>query len=458
MCETSFLPLRRATPVLPRPCGLWGLLLFVLLLILPAASGLAQTASERSRRPDILLITVDTLRSDRLSSYGYERQTSPHIDRLIARGTRFTEARTPVALTCPALASVMTTLYPQEHGSTRNGLSIRPDLPSFPKLLHRVGYRTGAIISNWTLRDELCGLAEHFDDWMEVLTRRRLIFARREAHAGDVTDEAVDWLEERLEEREENTGRTPFFLWVHYVEPHFPYQLHEEFLDQLDLGMGSAFSANHRYDTEIAYVDHHIGRLLTRLTELQSGAGEDPDDTLIVFTADHGESLGHHGGYWGHGKHVYEAGLHIPLAVIWPSQVEAGGVIEFFRGFDWSTVMRGEVPSPMDRVTYHQGHRGAVKPTEEQVALRQRGLLEVGLVRNLQKEVFVVRRKDHKIFDLVKDRVELVNLVDEATPISDELMAWLEEVEAGLVRSDDLPPPRIDAENYEQLKALGYVD
>jgi len=431
---------------------------------------LVTAETHAQRRPNFLIVTVDTLRPDHLSGYGYERPTSPNIDRLMARGVRFTQARAPVGLTCPALASMITTLEPHEHGSTRNGLRVRPGLASMPKFLTRRGYTTAAFVSNWTLKDTLCGLAEHFDTWEEILERRRWLFGRREAEAEDVTDEALAWLEEHVEEN----GRDPFFLWVHYVEPHFPYVLHEEFLDQLGLGvLGSTFSPRDRYDSEIAYVDASIGRFLERFDELV-----EPESAYVVFTADHGESLGDHG-FWGHGKHVYEAELRIPLAIVRPGQIEPSTirapaklddlaatlfglaefpVPDFLEGYDFAPVMRGEAPDPLERVTYHQGHKGTVKPHEDQRGLRRRGLLEVGRVEEGRKEVWVVKREKRRVFDLEEDREELDDLAEPGSPISEELAAWLEEVRSGLVRSDSLPPPNLSEEEIEQLEALGYLD
>jgi arylsulfatase A-like enzyme len=261
---------------------------------------------------------------------------------------------------------------------------------------------------------------------------------------------------------------------VHYVEPHSPYVLHRAHLKQLGLsGWRATFSPNRRYDTEIAYVDHCIGRLLEQAAELV-----DFSTTPIIFSADHGESLGHHG-YWGHGRHVYEASLHIPLAISWPGHIEpamidspallgdlaatvmglAGiAVPDFLTGFDWSPVLLDGVSPPPGRVTYHQGHRGAVKPDEDRSRVRRRGLLEVGRIEAKRKEVLVVRRNERRVFDLEQDRAETNSLVPPTSKPSDELRAWLREVQAGLERSDELPPPSLDEETLERLRALGYLD
>ena len=256
--------------------------------------------------PNILLISVDTLRADRMSSYGYERATTPNIDKLLARGVRFSDARTIEPLTAPALASMLTSLPPHEHGASRNGLRMRGKLVSFSKILGRRGYSTAAFVGNWTLQDRLTGLGEHFETYNAVLDRKRWLgMIKSEATAQDLNERALEWLGEHLEAKR----RKPFLLWVHYVEPHGPYELHGSMLDQLGIDFGTEAEAADRYDTEVAWVDARIADLLDGVFERVSR-----EETLVVFVADHGESLGDHG-YWGHGRHLYDASLRIPMGV-----------------------------------------------------------------------------------------------------------------------------------------------
>ena len=423
--------------------------------------------SSPKRFPDIVLITIDTLRADRLSAYGYSRPTSPEIDRLLARGVRFSNARVPEPLTAPSMVSMVTSLHPHEHGTSRNGLRMRPELPSLPNVLKRRGYVSAAFVSNWTLRDEISGLAEHFQEYQEVFTRMRWYVFAREADGNDVTDAALDWIEDHLDQPK----RRPFLAWVHYVEPHAPYRLHEEFQERL--GFEGRGSDSDRYDTEVAFVDRAVGRLVDRLDERISS-----QNLILVFASDHGESLGEHS-YWGHGRHLYEPTLHIPLGVVWerkllPSVESAPatllditptilGLLDLeipdgiFRGFDWTPVFAGQAKAPLDRATWHQAHRGAVKRTGNTSARRQ-GLLEVGRVQGGSKEIFRVTRDRRWIFDLEADPRELKSLTEKDSDPSEELQTWWDEVKKGLEAADDLPPPSLDAETLEQLKALGYID
>ena len=128
-----------------------------------------------------------------------------------------------------------------------------------------------------------------------------------------------------------------------------------------------------------------------------------------------------------------------------------------FQGFDWSPVLRGEMDPPVDRATLHQAHKGAFHPGEDARA-RQQGLLEVGRVEAGQKEILRVKNNRRRLFDLIADEDELDNLVAARSELSPSLREWLEQVQAGLAASDDLPLPSLDDEGLAKLRALGYID
>ena len=430
-----------------------------------------QATPIEASQPNVLLISVDTLRADRMSCYGYSRNTSPNLDRLLAEGIRFTRARTVEPLTAPALASMLTSLAPHEHGSTRNGLRVRDDLPSLPRILRRQGYRTAAFVGSWTLRNKLWGMDPHFDLFEDVLTKARWYgLVKREANAEDINERALEWLTEL---RRDESGR-PFFAWVHYVEPHAPYKTQRDFMGQLGPAPeGERYSAESRYDSEIAYVDHFAMKLVDEVRALYSS-----ESTIVLFVADHGESLGEHG-YWGHGRNLYEPTLHIPMGIVWPGKIEPKTidspaliidlaptvlgllsleVPDFFQGYDWTGVLTsGETP-PAGRVTTFQAHKGSVSPKEQQVELRQRGLLQVARIVDERKEIVRVGNSKRWEFDLAVDPAEENNLDSPQSEISTALEAWLEAVRAGLQVSDELPPPSFTDEDVEALKALGYLE
>ncbi len=425
--------------------------------------------SKPSAGPNIVLVTVDTLRVDRVSAYGYERSTTPNVDALLNAGARFSQARVPEPLTAPAMGSMLTSLHPHEHGATRNGLRMRPGLDSLPSILASHGYKTAAFVGNWTLKDQISGIGEHFMDYVEVFSRKRwfgLWFG--EATAEDLTQEAFEWIENHLE-----TSRRPFLIWIHFVEPHAPYRFHQEFASDLGIRTSGNVSASDRYDTEIAFVDKAIGHFVDRMKTTSRSI-----DPLIVFAADHGESLGEHG-YWGHGRHLFDATLHVPLGLTWHGKVNpqvidapasildisptllglAGVEVALdLQGFDWSGVLQGASEIPNDRITLHQAHKGAVQGRGNTNARRQ-GLLEVGRIENQKKEILRVKNgQGHWLFDLLKDPEEIESLTGKESKPSAELVTWLELVKQGLAASDELPPPVLDEESLDRLRALGYID
>jgi arylsulfatase A-like enzyme len=347
---------------------------------------------------------------------------------------------------------------------------MRPGLPSAAAALERRGFRTAAFVGNWTLKDRISGLGEHFAAYHEVFTRKRWFgIYKDEATAADLTDGALDWLAEH-----QRAHRRPFLLWVHYVEPHAPYRLQAAFAPRLGIATGGEVPRADRYDTEIAFTDHHVGRLL-------AAVASDPAlraNTLVVFTADHGESLGEHG-VWGHGRHLFETTLRIPLALAWPGRLAPGTidapalnldvaptllgllglpVPETFRGFDWSAVLRGEAPPPHDRVTLFQAHKGAVLSAQEARAARRRGLLEVAVVRGTRKEILRLEGRNRWLFDLARDPRESRGEAAAGAAPSLELQHWIAQVQRGLVASDRLGPAALDPESVERLRALGYAE
>jgi arylsulfatase A-like enzyme len=442
--------------------------ILILVVVIPALHP-APPRGAAPTGPHVLLISIDTLRADRMSSYGYERPTSPNLDRLLAGGVRFGRARVVEPLTNPSMCSTITSLPPHLHGATRNGLRLFKGLDSLPRTLGAHGYRTVAFVGNWTLKDKLSGLGDHFDQYEEILNRKRWFgFIRGEATAGDLSDAALAWMARHAEERPSE----PAFMWVHYVEPHAPYKFQDDFAERLGLDPDKKPKPSDRYDTEVAYVDHEIGRLLDGLEDVISS-----ENLLVVFMSDHGESLGEHN-YWGHGRNLYEPTLWIPMGLTWKGAVEPRvvsepslntdlaptvlGLIgidapESFQGFNWSGVLMGGDP-PERRVTRYQAHKGAVMSKHESDMARENGLLAIAQIQGERKEIWRVNGKSHEIFDLTADSAELVNLAAGNEAASDNLMGWVREIYAGLTRPGDEAPQALDDESIEKLRALGYLD
>ena len=311
------------------------ILLWVLALLVLAGVFRSLVPSEEPlpERPDILLITVDTLRADRLGYAGHGPAETPHIDRLAREGTVFRQATTPFPRTTPALASLLSGLWPQNHGSREVGQKMAKDSPFLTLLLDDLGYHTVGLTANGAA-GAVQGFARGFDAFAtdKDLPNRR---------ATAVTDHILERLAEVPEDE-------PLFLWVHYVDPHYPYSPPKPWRDTADPEPCRALmqEANDRskvgwvfsnrdgrssvardscldlYDAEIAYTDHEIGRLIETL----EGMGRF-EEALTVFTADHGENLGEEGLFFQHGPNLHDASLRIPLIFRGPGiegQVDEG--------------------------------------------------------------------------------------------------------------------------------------
>jgi len=297
----------------------------LLLLCLPLGGSNQQPVS-RQRFPNILLVTIDTLRADHVSCYGYSLKTTPVLDQLAAEGVRFAHAYTTIPQTGPAHISLFTSTYPHQHGARINGVSYNKEarLLFLPQLLKRYGYRSAAFVSAWPLVKRLTDLDRWFDHWDEDLNRRYQLF-NSQRWAEDVTPKAIEWLK--------GNHHRPFFLWIHYFDPHEPYELREAFANLPQLrprpqlnGYGRLDEETREriraYDSEVAYTDHHLGRLLRTVDEL--GLRQ---STLVIAIADHGESLGEHD-YVGHGRHLYQNIVEVPWIMRLPGVVPAGSVVE----------------------------------------------------------------------------------------------------------------------------------
>ena len=228
----------------------------------------------RSGWLNVLLITLDTTRADYLGCYGGSVQT-PALDDLARRGVLFSQALTPAPITLPAHASLLTGLYPHHHAARTNGFYRLEDThKTLARELKNAGYATGAIISAMVLGSRY-GLAAGFDNYHDDFSDARPQPQGYEAErrADRTTDHAVAWL------REHCGG--PFFLWVHYFDPHVPYDPPPPYAQQY---------AQNPYAGEIAFMDAQLGRLLDALQQLGLG-----DNTLVIAAGDHGESLNEHG-------------------------------------------------------------------------------------------------------------------------------------------------------------------
>lgn len=347
---------------------------------LPAllAAALAVGSCGGHRAPNIILITVDTLRADRLGVSGHEAAHTPTIDGLAAAGVRFTQATTPFPRTTPALASLLTGLWPHHHGSREIWEPFETGTTLAQALAAR-GYATLAVSAN-----PAAGRRQNLDRGFEV-------FVDADELPAETADRVTDAVLERLDRVDRDR---PLFLWVHYTDPHFPYlpppdyaapqaPRCRELMDALRsrrLAMGhveadlSGLSSQAQgdcsdlYDAEIAYTDLQMGRLVAALK-----VGGHLEGAYVVFTSDHGENLGEDDLWYGHGPSVHDAALRVPLAISGPG-IAPGVDTGAFRLEDLAPTLLGLLGVPLPAADgVDLSARLAGGATDEPVALAEGG-------------------------------------------------------------------------------------
>ena len=260
-----------------------------------------------SGRPNVLLVTIDTLRADHVGCYGYRNASTPTIDAVAARGVRFETAVAHAPLTGPSHASILTGQIPLGHGFRNNsGFTLSPRVKTAAEQFRETGYRTAAFVSGFPL-DRRFGFDRGFETYDDHLPKgndlRRTPYVERFADA--TTDAALRWFTSAT-----SAVTAPWFVWVHYYDPHAPYEPPGDLAEQY---------REAPYDGEIAFVDRQLARLLKALD-----AGNEAARTVVLVTADHGESLGEHG-EGTHGIFLYDATIRVPWVMAGP-QIPAGRV------------------------------------------------------------------------------------------------------------------------------------
>jgi len=307
-------------------------------IITLACALLAATAcgGAGNSRPDVVLIVVDTLRADHLGLYGYPRPTSPRLDDLAARGAVFDAAMAAAPWTLPSVMSITTSRVPSRHGVVNDGLRLAEGVPTLAGVLHDAGYATGGFVSHIYVTAPF-GFDRGFDRYEDFGLSRPgyRLEAGLEPTADRVTGTALEWVGKR--------AAGPMFLFVHYFDPHWPYDPPEphrslfpsDYAGPLDAGYDSIsrfqdplvpipddyrqFLVN-RYDGEVHFVDVQIGRLLDGIAATR---GHRP--MVVAVTGDHGEEFKEHGSM-GHGRQMYEEVVHVPLVIVrGPHSGAAGG-------------------------------------------------------------------------------------------------------------------------------------
>jgi len=429
---------------------LGGAALVALLVFSPPAAG------EHDDRPNILLLSIDTLRADRLSCYGYEYPTTPHFDALAEQGLLFEDALCEVPLTGPSMGAMLSSQFPRMNGTGRNGLRLPDDVVLVTEMLRDAGYHTFCVQSNWTLKAHLSGIDRGFDIYDDDFHQKRWGIIKPEREGPDVTARALELLAEVPDDR-------PFFAWVHYSDPHAPYNFHREYnhTGRRIFFMNRERKISIRYDTEVSFTDNEAGKVLAAL----------PENTAVVFVSDHGESLFEHG-YLGHGRRINQPSMRIPLIIradgaepgtrtdVPARGIDIGPTILGIAGLEKAPGMLGldllndEMPRGRARVIETYG--GAVPNIAvAETLMADADPIRQGVVLDGWKLVIGGRRV--QLYHLEKDPYEKRNLSATHPEKVEELRGYIEEWDQAFHRAA-FEQEELSEDDWQALESLGYLD
>ncbi|MBN1654927.1 MAG: sulfatase [Deltaproteobacteria bacterium] len=437
-------------------------------------------------QPNLILISIDTLRRDRLGVYGYEKATSPVIDRLAAESVVFDTAISAQTNTAPSHATIFTGLFPGSHGILRNGMRLKEKVPTMASILKEEGYATGGFISGWTLTPHT-DLQRGFDEYNAAFSG-----SRRE---GEITWAlAKRWL------RDKGEGEKPFFLFLHLFEPHFPYvppaqyalrflpeQSRLEAPDERDNLPGLKIKLKlepkeereyeARYNGEVLFSDIIVERLLNELkrTRIQ-------ENTLMILLSDHGETLFEREWVADHGGRVYDEQLRVPLIVHFPDKKWAARrieqqvtlvdvlptVLDFLRcrkperleGRSLLALIKGSERDKAPHPAFSHARPEPVRVPEISARLSKKGLISSIRLPNVKLVEYPLESGGwyQQLFDLQADPDERVNLAqskpDLVKKLHQQLAQW--RIRTGVETQSLIP--RLSKEIEKGLRSLGYVE
>ena len=419
----------------------------------------------RSKKPNVIIITIDALRADHLGCYGYPNKTSPSIDKFARNAFKYTNAYSTAGSTWPSLTTLMTSTYPSQHGVIFNGYQLQKNLVSVPEIMQQNGYQTFAFLANMKR-----GTHKGYN---------YLYRSRGDKALSNVALQVVNLYKD-----------TNFFIWIHYLGPHAAYEAPDEYLARRglkhkDLRYGRPIIHNSMmkkqkkfsgeilqkiiklYDADIEYTDHLVGTLLDEITKL--GLKE---NTIIIISADHGEELAQHFNYLYHSGSLYDSTLRIPLLWYIPSSSDkqkstddmismidiAPTLLSYlhikvpasFKGVD--VMASPENKSPENKWVFSEEY-GKIYTLRDQ---RYRYIINPGN-EEFQIMAYLKIKYDEQLFLHPTDEKEYHTIIAQNPSVAHAyhqlLTAWIHK---NLPAS--VPPQTIDEQTKEQLRALGYVN
>jgi arylsulfatase A-like enzyme/Tfp pilus assembly protein PilF len=417
--------------------------------ILAALCGtaLAQGIPPRSKvpqRPDVILVTIDTLRADHVGCYGYRQAQTPVLDRLCAQGIRADSAFTASPITNTSHATIMTGLYPSHHGVADFGVPLAAKHATLAEQLKKNGYRTAAFIGAVILDSNSLAIGlnrgfDHYENFRRV-NQSKQRWERVERRADAVVAKANAWLAAN--------AQGPRFVWVHLYDPHDPYEAPEPFRSRFT---GSL------YDAEVAYADAALGKLFAMLSRQNRY-----DNALVVVMSDHGEGLGEHGENT-HGIFLYDSTLHIPLIVKLPGGSRKGSAL----GQLLSTVdvtptildLLGITAFPSDGHSFKSSLLGEGAADHDVLAETDYpirfGWAPLKAVRDKTSKFIEAPRPE--FYDLRADPGELRNVYQPWNENVQALRAELAAFRRELPQPSAASTAPVDPNTIAELKALGYL-
>lgn len=398
---------------------------------------------------NVVLVTLDTTRADRLGVYGGQAVPTPNLDGIAMQGTRFADAIAAAPLTLPSHCSMLTGNYPFRHGVRHNGAyRLPPSALTLAERLGEAGFRTGAFVGAFVL-DASFGLEQGFETYSGVSSNSAQADFLRPADlqrpAGAVNESALEWIDSIADQR--------FFAWVHYYDPHHPYAPPEV--------PGGALHGT-GYDREISYVDLSFGRLVDHLREQNL-----LDRTLLIVVGDHGESLGSHGERT-HGIFLYEAAVRVPFFVRAPGLVPEGAVyrapvsvadvapsvldllgLPELEGVDGRSLFRGP-----GRLAKEDDAR--LVYAETWMPRIEFGWQELTMVRDGRHKY--IRAPRPELYDLANDRAEAANLLESDRGAASAMSDFLDSLLASSDAADGFAAaPALSRDDLAKLQSLGYL-
>jgi len=400
---------------------------------------------------NVLLFTLDTTRADHLGCYGNPNIRTPNIDGLAAEGVLFKNAMAQAPMTLPSHASIFTGNYPFSHGVRDNGgFYLAPEKTTLAELLKQKGLTTSAFVGAFVL-DSRWGLNQGFDyyyDNFDFAKYKKISLDSVQREGGEVIQAFFDWFK--------TNGDRRFFSWIHFYDPHTPYEPPEPFKSKYS---GRPWGL---YDGEIAYVDSLIGKVLESLR--QKGV---LDKTIIVIAADHGESLGEHGES-SHAFFIYDATVSVPLIMKFPASIMKPKVIDAqVENVDIMPTLLDLLGIPVPKeiqgrslVPLLAGSRAGVDRmaySESYYPRYHYGWSELKSLRTVRYQYIQAPRPE--LYDIVRDPMEKTNIYGKSGSEAERFFKEMKRIEErSRAYGDESKAPRqLDEDTLEKLKALGYV-